>query len=96
MYIVLGLVSSLSMIFFLDRENKARDRGERDEVIGGGQGDDQTNGRFATVSDAKREKGDAWSGYRYTLWSVFSDWCRLWQFLWEDMWDRMYVYLEMI
>lgn len=67
MYIVLGLVSSLSMIFFLDRENKARDRGERDEVIGGGQGDDQTNGRFATVSDAKREKGDAWSGYRYTL-----------------------------
>lgn len=25
------------------------------------------NGRFATVEDAKREKGDNWSGYRYTL-----------------------------
>jgi len=25
------------------------------------------NGRFATVDDAKREKGDSWSGYRYTL-----------------------------
>jgi len=70
MYIGLGLVSTLIMIFFLDRENKARERGERDEVIGDGDGDDKSikkNGRFATVSDAKREKGDAWSGYRYTL-----------------------------
>ena len=25
------------------------------------------NGRFATVEDAKREKGDKWSGYRYVL-----------------------------
>ena len=25
------------------------------------------NGRFATVEDAKREKGDNWSGYRYIL-----------------------------
>jgi len=25
------------------------------------------NGRFATVEDAKREKGDNWSGYRYVL-----------------------------
>jgi len=25
------------------------------------------NGRFATVDDAKREKGDNWSGYRYIL-----------------------------
>lgn len=25
------------------------------------------NGRFATVDDAKREKGDNWSGYRYVL-----------------------------
>ena len=25
------------------------------------------NGRFATVEDAKREKGDSWSGYRYIL-----------------------------
>ena len=25
------------------------------------------NGRFVTVEDAKREKGDNWSGYRYIL-----------------------------
>lgn len=25
------------------------------------------NGKFATVEDAKREKGDNWSGYRYIL-----------------------------
>lgn len=25
------------------------------------------NGRFATVEDAKKEKGDKWSGYRYIL-----------------------------
>lgn len=25
------------------------------------------NGRFATVENAKGEKGDDWSGYRYTL-----------------------------
>jgi len=70
LYIGLGLVSTLIMIFFLDRENKARDRGERDEVIGDGDGDGKNlkkNGHFATVSDAKREKGDTWSGYRYTL-----------------------------
>lgn len=27
----------------------------------------ELNGRFATVEDAKREKGDRWSGYRYML-----------------------------
>ena len=25
------------------------------------------NGRFATIEDAKKEKGDKWSGYRYML-----------------------------
>ena len=25
------------------------------------------NGCYATVEDAKRDKGDEWSGYRYTL-----------------------------
>jgi hypothetical protein len=70
MYIGFGLITSLIMLFYLDRENKARDRGERDEVIGDGEGDEEKakkNGRYATISDAKREKGDAWSGYRYML-----------------------------
>ncbi|KAK0214784.1 MFS general substrate transporter [Armillaria fumosa] len=68
MYIGLGTVSSIICVFFLDRENKKRDRGERDEIIGDititG---NEKNGRFATLADAKTEKGDQWSGYRYTL-----------------------------
>jgi hypothetical protein len=71
MYIGLGLISNVVMFVFLRRENAARERGERDEIIG-----DETifdedkakkNGKYASVSDAKREKGDDWSGYRYTL-----------------------------
>lgn len=71
MYIGLGLISTTSMLFFLNRENKIRDQGIRDEVIGESvEGDEdkaKKNGRFATVSEAKREKGDRWSGYRYRL-----------------------------
>lgn len=71
MYIAFGLITSCIMLFFLRRENLRRERGDRDEVIGEGiEGDEvkaKKNGRYATVSDAKREKGDAWSGYRYTL-----------------------------
>ncbi|EKM81780.1 hypothetical protein AGABI1DRAFT_126137 [Agaricus bisporus var. burnettii JB137-S8] len=71
MYIGLGLASNIIMFFFLRRENAARERGERDEIIGDGTVFDekkaQKNGKFATVSDAKREKGDDWSGYRYVL-----------------------------
>lgn len=46
-----------------------RNRGERDEIIGDGPSDgkNEKNGRFATLEEAKREKGDEWSGYRYTL-----------------------------
>lgn len=68
MYIGLGMISSIICVFFLDKENKKRDRGERDEIIGDititG---NEKNGRFATLADAKTEKGDQWSGYRYTL-----------------------------
>ncbi len=68
MYIAFGFIFSVIYLIFLKRENNKRDRGERDEIIG----DDETrgherNGRFATVEDAKREKGDGWSGYRYRL-----------------------------
>lgn len=71
MYIVFGILSSTLFIVLLKRENARRDRGERNEYI-----EDQPethdpanekNGRFATVDDAKREKGDEWSGYRYTI-----------------------------
>ncbi|KAF9446901.1 MFS general substrate transporter [Macrolepiota fuliginosa MF-IS2] len=70
MYIGFGLVSTTVMLFFLKRENRRRERGDRDEVIGEGVEDEikaKKNGKYATISDAKRDKGDSWSGYRYTL-----------------------------
>ncbi|KAF7370490.1 MFS domain-containing protein [Mycena sanguinolenta] len=51
-------------LFVEEGERQTRDRGERDEVIGTAEGlVDNGNGVFATVEDAKREKGDNWSGY---------------------------------
>lgn len=70
MYIGIGLICSVLMLFLLKKENTRRENGERDEVIEG-VNDDRTdllkNGKFASVEEAKREKGDMWSGYRYTL-----------------------------
>lgn len=59
-------------MFLLRRENERRDKGERDEVIdsnNSGEMDELAlkNGRFKTVNDARREKGDEWSQFRYTL-----------------------------
>ncbi|KAG8699315.1 hypothetical protein FRC09_006689 [Ceratobasidium sp. 395] len=69
MYIVIGWVTSLAFILLLRRENEKRARGERDEVIiaaGGGIGEKAGGGGvYESVEEAKREKGDAWSGYRY-------------------------------
>jgi hypothetical protein len=60
-------------MFLLRRENERRDKGERDEVIDSDNSGEETNkmalknGRFETVDDARREKGDEWSQFRYTL-----------------------------
>ena len=77
LYICIGMASSIAYYVFLRRENAARDRGMRDEVIEGvfreNEGSEerearaQRNGRFVSVEEAKREKGDRWSGYRYIL-----------------------------
>jgi len=77
LYIGIGIVSSIAYYIFLRRENATRDRGERDEVIEGAFRENEgaeereerarRNGRFASVEEAKREKGDRWSGYRYIL-----------------------------
>ncbi|KAH9832609.1 MFS general substrate transporter [Rhodofomes roseus] len=67
-YIGIGLVCSVAYIILLKRENARRDRGERDEIIEGVNDGDKhlaRNGTFASVAEAKREKGDHWSGYRY-------------------------------
>ncbi|KAI5895511.1 MFS general substrate transporter [Schizophyllum commune H4-8] len=79
MYIAFGLISSTVYLFLADRENRRRDRGERDEVIRaegtdeGKEGDEgkkgghARNGVYDSVDAARRDKGDEWSGYRYTL-----------------------------
>ncbi|KAF9785564.1 MFS general substrate transporter [Thelephora terrestris] len=75
-YIGLGVLTSVVYWLVLRAENSRRDRGLRDEIIDGvnDNGDPETvekltrlNGRFASVEDAKKEKGDRWSGYRYVL-----------------------------
>jgi len=69
MYICIGLTANSAVLYLLKKENARRDRGERDEVIGSDlEGlEDNGNGRYATVEDAKQEKGDNWSGFRYML-----------------------------
>ncbi|CAE6455054.1 unnamed protein product [Rhizoctonia solani] len=69
MYIAIGWVTSFVFIILLRRENAKRERGERDEVLTGASGSEKAvesrNGVYATVEEAKRDKGDEWSGYRY-------------------------------
>jgi hypothetical protein len=67
MYVGFGIICSATYHLLLRAENARRDRGERDEVILGMVGGDPKNGTFDSVEEAKREKGDEWSGYRYTL-----------------------------
>ncbi|KAL4244473.1 MFS transporter superfamily protein [Abortiporus biennis] len=70
MYIGIAIICAILMIILLKRENAARARGDRDEIIEGvneDRADLAKNGKFASVQDAKREKGDAWSGYTYTI-----------------------------
>ncbi|KAJ3481682.1 hypothetical protein NLI96_g7499 [Meripilus lineatus] len=75
MYIGIGFICSVSFLFLLRNENAKRERGERDEVIVGvndkqdeinGGILERKNGKYDSIADAKREKGDTWSGYRYT------------------------------
>jgi hypothetical protein len=71
MYIVIGITASVTYVLLLKRENARRDRGERNEIIENQPETHDTgnekNGRYATVEEAKREKGDKWSGYRYMI-----------------------------
>lgn len=68
-YIFLGFVSSVLLRFWLVRENKARDDGLRDEVIKDVQNDNarEVNGTYESVEAAREDKGDYWSGFRYSL-----------------------------
>lgn len=58
----------------LASENAKRERGERVEIIRGEHGDANTGkdettkeGEYDSVDAARLEKGDLWSGFRYTL-----------------------------
>ncbi|OBZ79581.1 hypothetical protein A0H81_00866 [Grifola frondosa] len=68
-YIAIGWLCSLAFYVLLRRENARRERGERDEVIEGmdNKHADEKNGRFESVYAARVEKGDLWSGFRYSL-----------------------------
>lgn len=48
----------------LRAENAKRERGEREEVIDPDGSDDNT---YSSVRHARLEKGDEWSGFRYSL-----------------------------
>jgi hypothetical protein len=73
MYIAMAMIAAACMRLLLKTENARRDRGERDEIIDGADDKnhehhgDAKNGRYASVEEARRDKGDLWSGYRYTL-----------------------------
>jgi len=70
-YIGIGFFCALTFLFLLRRENAKRMNGERDEIIVGVNDEkndiNPKNGRYNSIEDAKRDKGDEWSGYRYTL-----------------------------
>ncbi|PAV19725.1 MFS general substrate transporter [Pyrrhoderma noxium] len=71
LYIGMGFIAANIMLFFLRRENACRARGERDETIIGVNDDkpglNLKNGMYASVEEARADKGDKWSGYKYTL-----------------------------
>jgi hypothetical protein len=64
-YIFLGFATTLLQMWYLKRENDRKARGEEEERIGGiGSG---KGGEYATLEEAKRLKGDKWSGYVYMI-----------------------------
>lgn len=75
-YIAISFFATLLYLVVLKKENQKRARGERDEIIlselKGSDLQDLTerqklNGVFETVDEARRVKGDSWSGFRYHL-----------------------------
>ena len=65
-YIAIGLISSFLRIV-LSRENARRERGEQNEVIGDPSLSTKDRMVYNSIETAKTEKGDQWSGFRYTL-----------------------------
>lgn len=68
-YLAIGWLSSLVYLLYVRYENGKKAAGARDEVIKGvdNKHADPRNGTFTSVEEARREKGDRWSGFTYTL-----------------------------
>lgn len=71
-YIAIGLISTIMLRFVLKHENAARERGSRDEIIGDAKAAAENGARkgvvyYESVEAARVDKGDKWSGFRYTL-----------------------------
>jgi hypothetical protein len=64
-YISIGFVASVVYRLVCRRENSLRDTGQKDEVISGQKGGFEKNGVFESVEEAKLQKGDNWSRFRY-------------------------------
>lgn len=67
-YIGIGWLCSLLFLIYLRRENAKREAGLRDEVIYGVDNPNarENNGVYDSVEEARMDKGDEWSGFRYT------------------------------
>lgn len=65
----MAFVTTLLMMYLLKAENQRRDAGVRDEVISDKDAEksEKGNGVYESVEEAKRQRGDKWSGYRYIL-----------------------------
>lgn len=70
-YTILGFFAALAFRTLLRLENNRRDRGERDEIILGNGSPQESksarNGCYESIEAAQRDKGDEFSGFRYTL-----------------------------
>ena len=68
-YIGIGWLCSLAFLILLRRENAKREAGIRDEVIEGEHNPNarEKNGCYKNVEEARMDKGDEWSGFKYTL-----------------------------
>ncbi|KLO13925.1 MFS general substrate transporter [Schizopora paradoxa] len=68
-YIGIGIVSSIIMRIVLKAENDRRARGERNEHIAsvGENLDEKDANVYESIEDARRERGDMYSGFKYTL-----------------------------
>lgn len=67
-YIGIGWLCSLLLLILLRRENRKRQAGYRDEIIEGVHNAHarEENGKYRSVEEARMDKGDEWSGFRYS------------------------------